>query len=260
LLLMVAGRSMFPFMSPGTTPQTIRANVSESGRLPSASSGKKGPDYFIIGTGRAEVYDTHAIFRPDGSPAVVSVTAPIDAAANAGVAPPPSNDPNAAPPDPSTQPAPPMPIPPPPTFTPMPNPLASINSTAATLSIVAGILGLLLAIYLLVIGIMTLRDARSGGRLHWWYVGLKIPLVALAITAYSWLIWSFLNGMAATANAAAANSGAVSPPPVPSAAGMGAAAIFWMVLLGSAALAYPLSLVAVLLTKTVREYYRPARN
>jgi hypothetical protein len=41
---------------------------------------------------------------------------------------------------------------------------------------------------------------------------------------------------------------------------MGAAAIFWMVLLGSAALAYPLSLVAVLLTKTVREYYRPARN
>src|SRR5688572_3609967 len=39
LLLRVAGRSIFPFISPGTQPQTIRANVSDSGRLPSASAG-----------------------------------------------------------------------------------------------------------------------------------------------------------------------------------------------------------------------------
>src|SRR5688500_1384240 len=38
LLLTVAGRSIFPFISPGTQPQTIRANVSDSGRLPSASA------------------------------------------------------------------------------------------------------------------------------------------------------------------------------------------------------------------------------
>jgi hypothetical protein len=41
---------------------------------------------------------------------------------------------------------------------------------------------------------------------------------------------------------------------------LGAAATFWIILLTAAAIAYPLSLIFVLLTKTVRRYYGPARD
>jgi hypothetical protein len=34
----------------------------------------------------------------------------------------------------------------------------------------------------------------------------------------------------------------------------------WIILLAAGALAYPLSLIVVLLTKTVRRYYGPARD
>jgi hypothetical protein len=252
LLLTVAGRNVFPFISPGTSPQTIRANVSDSGRLPSASAGKKGPDYYIVGTGRVEVYDTHAIFRPDGSPNTVSVTMPTDDASG-------SNDPNAPAsnlPPPGT----PQPIQPPP-VAPIPNPMASINPTAATLSMIAAMLSLLLALYLLIIGIVTLRDSRSGAKLHWAYVAIKIPVVILAIVVNSWLAASFINGLQATAAAAAANSPSGSPPAAQTlTAGAGGVATMWIILLAIAALAYPLSLIIVLLTKTVRRYYSPARD
>ena len=252
LLLIVAGRSVFPFISQTTTPQTIRANVSDSGRLPSAAAGKKGPDYYIVGTGRVEVYDTHAIFRPDGSPNVVSVTAPTEDSSSS------TNDPNA----PGLPPAgAPQPIPAAPPPAPVPNPMASIHPTAATLSMIEGILSGALAVYLLIIGIMTLRDSRRGGKLHWVYVGLKIPLVVLAVIANSWLATTFITGLQATAAAAAANAPAGSPPGGANAAtGMGAVATFWIILLAAAAIAYPLSLIIVLLTKTVRRYYSPARD
>jgi hypothetical protein len=240
LLLMVAGRSIFPFISPGTQPQTIRANVSDSGRLPSAAAGKKGPDYFIVGTGRVEVYDTHAIFRPDGSPNVASVSVPTgdgsaDGSANAPGQPPPA----------TTVPPPPPPMPP------MVNPMASLNKTAATVSMIEAIIAMLVAVYLLIIGIVTLRDSRAGGRLHWIYVAVKIPLAIVMVVAYS---------MVASSLVAGANAAAAATPGAPAvAAGMGAMATFWVVMLGLAAFAYPLALVPVLLTKTVRKYYSPAR-
>ena len=242
LLLMVAGRSIFPFISPTTTPQTIRANVSDSGRLPSASAGKTGPDYFIVGTGRVEVYDTHAIFRPDGSPNVVSVTAPTDDAS--------SPDGTGAPPSP---PPPVQPAPPPQVGTPIPNPMASIHPTAATLSMIEGILSGALAIYLLIVGIMTLRDSRAGGKLHWAYVALKIPLAILAAIAYTWLAMSLIAGINATAAAAASsNTPGAGPPP-----GTTGAAIFWIILLAGSAIAYPIALSIALLSRTVRRYYNP---
>jgi len=244
LLLMVAGRSIFPFISPGTQPQTIRANVSDSGRLPSAAAGKKGPDYFIVGTGRVEVYNTHAIFRPDGSPNVVSVTAPVsEDGENA-------NAPGGAPPA-MTPPPPPAPPPMPPVV----NPMASLNKTAATLAMLEAMLSMVLAVYLLIIGIVTLRDSRSGAKLHWVYVVVKIPLAVLAVVAYSMVASSLVSGMNAAAAAAAAAPGGA-PAVAPGAGGM---ATFWVILLGVASFAYPLALVPVLLTKTVRKYYSPAR-
>src|SRR5439155_5588420 len=75
LLLAVSGQKVFPFAtSPGLTMTKVRSNVTEKGTLPSARGGN-GPDYFIVGTGRLECYDDHAVFRPDGSTDVVSATA-----------------------------------------------------------------------------------------------------------------------------------------------------------------------------------------
>jgi hypothetical protein len=139
--------------------------------------------------------------------------------------------------------------------------MASINPTAATLSMIEAILSGMLAIYLLIIGIVTLRDSRSGGKLHWAYVVLKIPLVVLAVIANSLLASSFITGVQATAAAAAANSPSGSPPAAQTAAaGLGPAVTFWIILITTAAIAYPLSLIFVLLTKTVRRYYGPARE
>jgi hypothetical protein len=65
-LLAQSGTDLFPFdpTSPSITPQTIMNNVSESGRLPSASNGREGADFYILGGGRLEVYDDHAVFAP----------------------------------------------------------------------------------------------------------------------------------------------------------------------------------------------------
>ena len=108
---------------------------------------------------------------------------------------------------------------------------------------------------LLIIGIVTLRDSRSGAKLHWAYVLIKIPLVILAIVAHSWLASGFIAGMTASANAAAAAGGTAPVPP-----NMGPVATFWVVLIALAAFAYPLALIVVLLTKTVRKYYSFARD
>jgi hypothetical protein len=257
LLLAVAGRSIFPFVSGTTTPQTIRANVSESGRLPSAS-GRDGPDYFIVGTGRVEVYDEHAIFRPDGSPNVVSVMAPPDPTDDGKR----DADPDAVPVPrapglraPATS-APPMPAP-----TPIPNPISSIHPTASTLSMVEGLLSMALALYLFIIGIVTLRSTRRGWKLHWLYVALKIPLVALFVVASFWMARGFAAGLNATAAAVATNTpGGAGGPPAMTSAKFTAVTTTWIVLLACAALAYPVSLLFVLLSRTVREYYRPMRD
>ena len=107
---------------------------------------------------------------------------------------------------------------------------------------IEAIVAMLLVLYLLIIGIVTLRDSRAGGKLHWVYVALKIPLAIVMVVAYSMVASSVTSGTN-----------------TPAAAGMAGVAIFWVILLGVAAFAYPLALIPVLLTKTMRKYYSPAR-
>jgi hypothetical protein len=210
--------------------------------------GATGPDYFIIGTGRIELYDDHAIFRPDGSPQVVSVMAPIeDANANANAA-----DPGLPPPPTNVPPPPPAPAP-----TPIPNPVVSVSQSASTLTMIAAIVSLLLAIYLFVIAIMTLRASRKGSKLHWVYIVLKVPLVVLAAAAQLWMVRGLEAGMNAAAAATAANTGATGGPSTPGSS-FATVMMTWIILVACAALAYPISLVFVLLSKTVRDYYKPA--
>jgi len=248
LLLSVAGKRVMPIAgSPGLTMQKVRANITEHGTLPSASGGD-GPDYFLVGTGRLECYDDHAVFRPDGSTEVVSAST---------TAAPTSSDDGSA----SQQwrgagggssrsrftlgkPG----------FT---GPIIKISPLASGMSILGEAASLALAIYLLIIGIIVLRDSRSGRALHWWYVLLKIPVVIVLTVAWGFVWRDLSNSMNSFL---AANPPPGMPRPPTPFGGAGSIMSAWLTGAALLALAYPIGLVFVLMSRTVREYYGSVRD
>jgi hypothetical protein len=122
---------------------------------------------------------------------------------------------------------------------------AGINGTAMALAVFALFVGLGLAIFLLVSGILTLRNSRHGRRLHLIYAGLKVPVTVLGFVGTWWLTSSYLDGMYA---AAADPARAVV---VPKVAGLGIGAAITAAL----GLIYPIALLIVLQTRTVKSYY-----
>ena len=220
-LLAQTGRSMFPLKGDAVNTAMIRQSVTDSGVLPSSKAGQ-GPHFFIIGTGRVEVYDTHALFRPTGSGMVTSVSADAHkklkmatTRAAAGGA-----------------------------WGMKPAPNAAQYKRMALPSMLVGleaVLSAALAVYLLVAGVLTLRSSLSGARLHWIYVFIKLPLVLLA-AAITWWLWSeFLAVQSSTPRT-----------------GIGsAAAIIALIGIVCAAL-YPLALIFILQSSVVREYYKNA--
>jgi hypothetical protein len=220
-LLAGKGRAMFPTAEQqGANVQTIRQDVTDSGVLPSASPNKSGPHYFIIGTGRIEVYDTHAVFRPTGSGEVTSVS--IDES------------------KPSPQPQTPLVV-----ATPAPN-AAAVKQLASPAIAVAleAVLSGALAIYLLISGILVLRGSLSGSRLHWVYICIKIPLVIAAAIA-TWWLWS---AYLATLTQGGPRGGFAS----------GAAVLVLIGVVFAAV--YPIILIFLFRSSMVRDYYRTARQ
>jgi hypothetical protein len=98
-----------------------------------------------------------------------------------------------------------------------------------------------LAIYLLVIGILVLRDSPRGGWLHWVYVWLRIPTAIASGLAVAWMMGSLARGFA---------PGAAVPIPA-------ATEVFNRFAVGLAVVGclYPLALIFVLRTGSVRAYY-----
>src|SRR5439155_23392467 len=150
--------------------------------------------------GRIEVYDDHALFRPDGSADVVSVSMPP--------APPPTTTTSGVTMQQRTivyrtgVP----PIPGPGAVTGVFSPFGKISSTAAIIAIVETVISAGLAIFLAIAGILVLRDARSGRRLHLIYATLKIPLIIIGSIG-SWVVMSgWMNGAMTAASPG-------SPPP-----------------------------------------------
>ena len=266
LLLAVSGQKVFPFAtSPGLTMTKVRSNVTEKGTLPSARGGN-GPDYFIVGTGRLECYDDHAVFRPDGSTDVVSATATSgEENGTATASGSESQGTNAAPASPGPAGSPGVTsrtqvttVGPGGRMTTVTTsggggPPFKVNPIAAGATIVEAMASVALAIYLLVIGILVLRDSRSGRKLHWVFVGLKIPLVIVGAVA-AWYLWTSLYQSMSAAMAASAPPGTPRPPAVPGFMGVGTAVAALM------ALAYPVALIFVLNSRTVREYYGSIRE
>ncbi|MEA2711490.1 MAG: hypothetical protein QOF78_4091 [Phycisphaerales bacterium] len=131
------------------------------------------------------------------------------------------------------------------------NPFSNVSPVAVLLSIFAALLSLAIAIFLLVAGIQVLRDSPSGAKLHWRYVLLKIPLVIFATGVGLWLSSSTMNSMMASMPGGTAGSNA---------------SLRWVFMLVGAiipacfALAYPVALIFVLKSKSVREYYNTVRQ
>jgi hypothetical protein len=63
LLLAEGGKDIFLLTGAAITPQAVAANVSDSAKIPGIA-GREGPDVFVLGQGRMEVYDDHAVFFP----------------------------------------------------------------------------------------------------------------------------------------------------------------------------------------------------
>ncbi len=230
-LLAECGQDVFPFPPEQITAQRVRANVSEHGRLPAGTT-RGGADYFATGNGRVDVADSIAAFVPDdGEPVIVTAdesgavsvaSGPVSGATTTFAAGPPFN------------------------------PFAGVTSTPPLLLGIFSVLSFGLAIYLLVIGIMVLRNSPRGARLHWVYVALKMPLAVGVGLAYAWTMSQLLSGMQATVGAAA---GAPMPAPM-----MTWLWVFYAVIVIVLGWAYPIGLIFTLRSRTVREFFIAAKG
>ena len=128
----------------------------------------------------------------------------------------------------------------------------TINKTAGIAAVSATLAQFLLAIYLLVIGIMTLRFSPRGRLLHWIYVILKLPLAIATAAATAWMWSTFMQS--AVAVSATAGGPAAAPPPGAAASAASAGAMFGIVP-GVLGCIWPIVLIFVLLSKSVRMYY-----
>jgi hypothetical protein len=122
-----------------------------------------------------------------------------------------------------------------------------INRTAMALASFSTLLGFGLAIYLLVIGILTLRGSPRGRSLHLIYAWLKIPVTILGAVAAWWLTTSFMEALMA------GNSG---NPMFQQ--GIFAGVGLQHAVMGAIALIYPVALLIALQTKAVKDYYSSA--
>jgi hypothetical protein len=115
----------------------------------------------------------------------------------------------------------------------------SLNPVALGLMLVTSLLSMALAVYLLVCGILTLRQSPRGRRLHLVYAFVKIPLSVAAGIASAWVARDMVLGMG--------GAGAGVPTMRLS--------LFTGVLPIVLGCAYPVGLLIALNVRSVREYY-----
>jgi hypothetical protein len=115
------------------------------------------------------------------------------------------------------------------------------NAVGWTILLNCGQLGL--AIYLLICGIFTLRSSSFvGRRMHWIYVGIKLP-IAIAAGVVTYGLWSdFFTSLSAAKPAGVSPMGAI-----------------WFTLPAVLGLIYPVALIVLLNLRGVRGYYSAAR-
>jgi hypothetical protein len=119
--------------------------------------------------------------------------------------------------------------------------MPSVDVHAARATLLLTIMQLLLSVFLLVAGIFALRGSPHARRLHWSYVGLKLPLGIMTAAASAWMWKSFFASMGLTMPAAGRSLFRTS---------------MWFGLLPAAlGCIYPIVLCFLLRTRTARQFY-----
>lgn len=218
-LLARTGRTMFQMRGAALTSPAIRASVSRDGRIPSARGDADG-EYFVLPSGRVEIYDEHAMFDPGFGRQRVSASA----AGSIGVA--------------TTQPAAAMSAPP-------PLPKINVSGAIASAAIAESAASIGLSIFLFISGIMVLNNSPRGAKLHRVYAVVKI-LLAIVAGVVMWMLWSqVFNSMMSAAGPQFR---------------MGALTGAWAVVGSLVSCVYPVALLIVLRTRAVRSYYDPVER
>jgi hypothetical protein len=217
-LLSQTGTQLFPFDESRVTPQSVRTVMSESGRLPD-TDGQAGSNYFVLSTGRIELSDEQASFRPTrGERISVSITE----SAQGGT--PPTVTPAT------------VPVAIPPAFT-------GMGGVAVYMGIDA-VIGIALAVFLLVCGVFVLRDLPRGRSWHIAWAWLKLPLAVLG-GIISWMQSTMLLGsVGGIGSASQVNTQIVS-----------IAMAIGTVVQVAIICAYPVAVLIVMRTQRVKEFY-----
>ena len=114
------------------------------------------------------------------------------------------------------------------------------------MAIIESILSGLLAIYLLICGILILRQHNASAKMHVIYAVLKIALVILGAIGWTQLLSDWTTTSYVTRGSVATG---------------GLTSVWIGVMIGAVlSVAYPIALLIALRTKTAREYFQSART
>ena len=223
-LLAEGGQSILGVTPDQLTSRTVRSAIVGHSIGRAVGGGESGEAIFVTQAGRIELYDTHGVFRPTDRSRTLRVAADVaayqsllggeDPSANA--VPAPINVPG----------------------TPAPVATGKPSNTGESMVFTEAALSATLAVFLLVIGILTVRGSSWGVYLHWYYAPLKLAAVALLYVGWKRFESNY------------AGAWGISNPASTSSFGW---EVETMTLLGAA---YPLGLLIALMTKTVRTFYR----
>src|ERR1700733_792297 len=197
------------------TSSAMPTNISESGQL-SGVGGIAGNDYFVIGMGRIEVGDDQAVFSPTNGDDVRvyadDSTVHLRAAQASGAFP---------------------------TTTYSYSATSVVGAGMGVFYATTGACNFILAIFLLICGILVLRNSRRGRRLHLAYAGIKIPVEIIATCGYVWMMSGLVSGM-----------------PSATTPGLGFMKTFMVIssiVPGAIACAYPIALLIVINWQSVKQ-------
>jgi cellulose synthase/poly-beta-1,6-N-acetylglucosamine synthase-like glycosyltransferase len=102
---------------------------------------------------------------------------------------------------------------------------------------ITGVCDFLLAIFLMICGILVLRNSPHARRGHLIYAGLKIPIALVEVVVYVWMMKSVFASMS-------------------TAGGANAFVIISAAIQGAISCAYPIALLIVMNQRSVKEYYQ----
>jgi hypothetical protein len=120
-----------------------------------------------------------------------------------------------------------------------------MNPVAGVLMIGEFVASAMLAVFLLVSGILVMKNSPRGAGLHWIYALVKLPIAILGGVTFVWVLGDLKSGMSrmGLSGASGGDSGVI---------------MFGVVMAVIAAI-YPLILMIVLSTPSVRQFYASER-